>query len=238
MSNKAEYDHEAANYDKSRFSDSMGRHLDHMHKRILESLIDSSGKLVLEAGVGTGRFATWLAKKGFMMVGIDISRKMLKKTREKKRILNLNVELVMADVRFLPFREGVFDNCICINVMDHFSDVSAFFGQARKVLKSKGRLIFNFSNLQSLYLPLAMLVNSRSQAMFKSGKIWTRWQTFKEIKTLLLFNGFCIKGLRGCFIASGIPLGNNLFPIAKIVNVALEDSRFNIFSGSIFVSGQ
>jgi 2-polyprenyl-3-methyl-5-hydroxy-6-metoxy-1,4-benzoquinol methylase len=41
---------------------------------------------VLEAGIGTGRFATWLAKKGFSVVGIDISKEMLKKAKEKKRI--------------------------------------------------------------------------------------------------------------------------------------------------------
>jgi hypothetical protein len=40
MNQKAtEYDYEAANYDKGRFNDKMGRHLDYMHKKIVESLL-------------------------------------------------------------------------------------------------------------------------------------------------------------------------------------------------------
>jgi hypothetical protein len=46
----AEYDYEAADYDKSRFNDSVGRHLDYMHKKILRAFLDSSDKRLLEIG--------------------------------------------------------------------------------------------------------------------------------------------------------------------------------------------
>ena len=78
-----EYDLEALSYDKSRFCSRLGKHIDRMHKRIVESLLNSSGKTLLDVGVGTGRFATWLAERGFEVVGVDISREMLKKAKKK-----------------------------------------------------------------------------------------------------------------------------------------------------------
>ena len=69
-------------------------------------------KRILEAGVGTGRFAGPLQAKGFNVVGVDISARMLEKAREKK------VEnLFEADLRALPFRDHVFAQTISIHVL-------------------------------------------------------------------------------------------------------------------------
>lgn len=238
MNNKAEYDYEAANYDKSRFTDNMGRHLDYMHKKILVSLLDPSNKLLLEAGVGTGRFATWLAKKGFGVVGIDISREMLKKAKEKKEILNVDIGLILADIHSLPFRKGVFDSCICINVLDHVYDIGRFLKEARYVIKPKGSLIFNFSNPQSPYLPIAIVINLTKLALFKSGRIYSRWLTLREIDTLLSTTSFDINELRGCMIASPIPLAEKLVKVVQVMNSYLETSKFRLFCGSVFVKAQ
>ena len=237
MNHKAtEYDYEAANYDKSRFNDNMGRHLDYMHKKILESFINSSGKLVLEAGIGTGRFATWLAKKGFEVVGVDLSREMLKKAKEKKEILNVGLGLILADVHFLPFRKGVFDSCICINVMDHFSDINGFLRQVKHVIRSEGFFIFNFSNLRSIYLPIAIIINLRKRALFKG--VQSSWFTVSEVNALMSRDGFHVKRIKGCFIASRLPLGDRLVKIIQIINCSIENSRLQSFSGSLFVKAQ
>ena len=232
----AEYDYEAADYDKSRFSDNIGRHLDYMHKKILWSFINSSGKLVLEAGIGTGRFATWLAKKGFEVVGTDLSREMLKKAKKKKEILNVDIGLILADAHFLPFRKGLFDSCICINVMDHFSDVDGFLRQVKHVIRSKGYFIFNFSNLRSIYLPIAIIINLRKRALFKG--VQSSWFTIGEVNALMSRDGFDVKRIKGCFIASPMPLGNNLVKIIQMLNFSIENSRLQSFSGSLFVKAQ
>ncbi len=211
----------------------MGRHLDYMHKKILASFVDPSSKLVLEAGVGTGRFATWLARKGFDVVGIDLSKEMLKKAKEKKSLLNVDVRLVVADVHFLPFRAGLFDGCICINVMDHFSDIDAFLKQVKHVVMPRGYFIFNFSNLRSPYFPLAIVINFRKRAVFKN--IQTHWFTLDKIRALMQGVGFDVKKVKGCFVASSVPLGNKLVKVIEMVNFAIEDSWMRSFSGSLFV---
>jgi ubiquinone/menaquinone biosynthesis C-methylase UbiE len=236
MNHKAvEYDYEAANYDTSRFNDNMGQHLDHMHKRILASFIDPSSHLLLEAGVGTGRFATWLAKRGLEVVGVDISKEMLKKAKEKREISNVDVGLILADVHFLPFKKGAFDSCICINVIDHFPDINRFLRQVKHVVRSEGYFVFNFSNLQSLYLPIALIINSRKRAMFRSGKIQSSWLTLRDIDDMLLRNGFAVKEVKGCFIASPIPWGNFMIKLIQVINSSAENSRLRFFAGSQFV---
>jgi ubiquinone/menaquinone biosynthesis C-methylase UbiE len=232
----AEYDSEASSYDETRFSNKLGQHLDYMHKKILGSFINSSGKLVLEAGIGTGRFATWLAKKGFEVVGIDISREMLKKAKERKEILNADIGLALADAHFLPFRKGLFDNCICINVMDHFSDVDGFLRQVKHVIRSEGYFIFNFSNSRSIYLPIAIIINLRKRALFKS--VQSCWFTIGEVNALMSRDGFDVKRIKGCFIASPLPLGDKLVRIIQMINFSIENSRLQSFSGSLFVKAQ
>ncbi len=69
-------------------------------------------KRILEAGVGTGRFAAPLQAKGFDIVGVDISARMLEKAMEKK------VEnLFEADLCALPFRDHVFAQAISVHVL-------------------------------------------------------------------------------------------------------------------------
>jgi len=67
---------------------------------------------ILDAGVGTGRFAKPLQALGFEVVGIDISAGMLKKAVEKDA-----KNLLLGDVCFLPFTDSSFDAAISIHVL-------------------------------------------------------------------------------------------------------------------------
>jgi len=234
----AEYDYEASSYDKDRFVSKLGQHFDFMHKKIVGDFIHASENSVLDVGTGTGRFATWLAKKGFNVTGVDVSKEMLKRAKIKAQSTKKNVGVVLADMRFLPFRTGLFDSCVCINVIDHISNVNKFFQEVSCVLKPKGFFIFNFSNLQSLYLPIAAVINLKQKALFKGGKILSRWITAKEINSLMVNTGFAVEETRGCFIASPLPFGEKLVQIIQGINFALENSKLKPFSGSLFVKGQ
>jgi 2-polyprenyl-3-methyl-5-hydroxy-6-metoxy-1,4-benzoquinol methylase len=231
----AEYDSEAGDYDQSRFENKAGRHLDYVHKKILRELVGPYNNLILEAGIGTGRFGTWLAKKGFNVVGIDVSKGMLNKCKEKKKALGIDIELIVADVHFLPFKKKSFDTCICVNVMDHLSNTGDFFDQVKGIMNEKGHFIFNFSNMQSIYLPFALVINFKKQALFKKTKINSKWSTLRKISFELNAHNFSINETRGCFVASIIPLGEFITKIIAVINFLSEDSFLKNFSGSIFV---
>jgi SAM-dependent methyltransferase len=109
-------------------------------KRLMETLsaeIIGYTKL-LDVGAGTGRLARPLQDAGFEVVGIDISRKMAGKAREKGV-----KQLLLADARFLPFKSGVFDGAICVHVLHLISDWRKALQEICRVSRSA---LFSLSN--------------------------------------------------------------------------------------------
>jgi len=74
-------------------------------------------RLILDVGVGTGRFAEPLQNRGFEVVGVDISSKMLRKAINKK-VKNL----ILADARDLPFSDFSFDSSISVHALHLITD--------------------------------------------------------------------------------------------------------------------
>jgi ubiquinone/menaquinone biosynthesis C-methylase UbiE len=72
---------------------------------------------ILDVGVGTGRLAEPLQKTGFEVVGIDISRRMMSKAKEKGL-----QDLLLADARFIPFKDKTFDVAISVHVLHLISE--------------------------------------------------------------------------------------------------------------------
>jgi SAM-dependent methyltransferase len=83
-------------------------------KRLIETLTNELDDClrILDLGVGAGRFSEPLQRVGFDVVGIDISRKMTDKAKEK------NVkDLLLADARSIPFKDKTFDATISIHLL-------------------------------------------------------------------------------------------------------------------------
>jgi SAM-dependent methyltransferase len=83
-------------------------------KRLIETLTTElfECRKILDLGVGTGRFSGPLQKSGFEVAGIDISRKMTSKAKEK------NVkDLLLADARYIPFKDKAFDITISVHLL-------------------------------------------------------------------------------------------------------------------------
>jgi SAM-dependent methyltransferase len=95
----------------------------------LESVLDTR-EAVLDAGVGTGRFALPLQAKGFRVVGVDLSPRMLEKAREKSV-----ADLVRGDLRALPFRDLMFGAAISIHVLHLISDWRAALAEIGRVTR-------------------------------------------------------------------------------------------------------
>jgi len=87
---------------------------DETWKAVIEAVAGAldKEKRILEAGVGTGRLAAPLQAKGFNIIGVDISARMLEKAREKRV-----EDLLEADLCALPFRDHVFAQTISVHVL-------------------------------------------------------------------------------------------------------------------------
>ncbi|MGD1055261.1 MAG: class I SAM-dependent methyltransferase [Nitrososphaerales archaeon] len=89
-------------------------------------------RTVIDAGVGTGRFAKPLQEMGFDVVGVDVSPGMLAKAREK------GVKgLVLADLHGLPARDEAFDAAVVVHVLHLVRDWRAVTKEVGRVCKKK-----------------------------------------------------------------------------------------------------
>jgi SAM-dependent methyltransferase len=98
-----------------------------------------AGRWVLDAGCGAGRFldAAAAGSKG-EIVGVDISSAI--DAAKDNLAGHDNVHFVQASIYELPFREGTFDYCYCIGVIQHTPDTRASLHSIARVVKPGGRI--------------------------------------------------------------------------------------------------
>jgi ubiquinone/menaquinone biosynthesis C-methylase UbiE len=100
--------------------------------KIKKILLRDACRSIVEVGVGTGRVAKPLQERGFEIVGLDISKGMLLKAREKGIF-----KLVMADADSLPLRQKSFDAAILAHVLQIFENPSEVFDKIVGVVKKE-----------------------------------------------------------------------------------------------------
>jgi SAM-dependent methyltransferase len=101
-------------------------------------LDDLSGKLVLDAGCGVGRFAEIVQRYGGEYVGLDYSLAIDAASANVGRLEH--VHLVQADLLQLPFASDTFDLVFSLGVLHHTPDPRRAFGALPRVLKPGGSL--------------------------------------------------------------------------------------------------
>jgi ubiquinone/menaquinone biosynthesis C-methylase UbiE len=77
----------------------------------------SENDVCLDCGCGTGLLINQLFNKAKLIVGVDFSLGMLKKAKEKFRDKE-KVELMLADINFLPFVNEAFDKIFSFTVVE------------------------------------------------------------------------------------------------------------------------
>jgi SAM-dependent methyltransferase len=114
-------------------------------RRMLDAARISASERILDIGCGCGgstRDAARLAASG-MVLGVDLSRRMLDRARERSRAEALtNVQFEQADAQVHPFDEGTFDMAISRFGVMFFSDPVAAFANIGRALRPGGRVSF------------------------------------------------------------------------------------------------
>ncbi len=99
---------------------------------------------VLDVGCGGGHLTNYLAKKGHLVSGVDLSEQSLaiaKKCDETK-----SVEYKRATGYELPYPDGIFDAVCAMDLLEHVEKPTQVVAEASRVLKKGGLFFFHTVN--------------------------------------------------------------------------------------------
>jgi len=155
------FENYARRYDQESFTQGTAGECDFIEREI------NSGKStrILDIGCGTGRHSIELARRGYNVVGVDLSESQLERAEEKAAEARAQVVFLKCDARNLPFSHE-FDLAIMLcegafPLMETDEMNFQILDNAAEALKRKGKLIFTTLNgLFPLFHSVKDFVNS------------------------------------------------------------------------------
>ena len=149
-------------------------------------------KLLLEIGVGSGRNAKPLLEKiKVRLVGLDLTREMLKTARTKLLAQRQPFDLILADAEHLPFAAGTFDAILCMSTMHYFAEQENTLEDYGHLLKKGG--IFIYGDLSSHEADNQRFFEMLERTVSKAHK---RYYKASEMKRLLETHGFRVSRMK------------------------------------------
>jgi SAM-dependent methyltransferase len=125
-------------------------------------LIDlAPGARVADLGCGSGVFTNLLRQRGYDVVGLDISPKLVALGRTKYP----GLELIEGDVEALPFADATLDGVLLSGLVHHLPDPSRCAAEVFRVLRPGGRFVaFDPNRLN----PFMYLYRDRSSPFYSA----------------------------------------------------------------------
>jgi tRNA (uracil-5-)-methyltransferase TRM9 len=179
---------------------------------------------ILDIGCGNGRNLLFFAKRGFEVYGLDFSKEMIEQAKEmfkKNKIEIKEKQLIVADMKNIPFKNESFDYIISVASFHHLpkKDHQEAIKEIKRVLKKNGECIisvwnkYSFKRIGFWFCPKEVFIDWKKKEIeeVKVGnetkrkelvRIYKRYYylfSYEEMKDLLLKNGFEIKKSSGRF---------------------------------------
>lgn len=153
--------------------------------------------LICDLATGTGDSALVILKKGFHVIGVDISLEMLSRTG--KKIGKKRFSPLCASAYTLPFKDDTFDALTCAFGIRNMHATDMALSEIYRIIKKGGKAIFlEFSMPEGFFLHLYRFYLCKIMpniARFFSNKeaydyLWSSIETFPKPKKFeeLLFN--------------------------------------------------
>lgn len=150
---------------------------------------------VLELGCGSGRYLTRLVRECKKIVGVDISKTVIKiassdTSKEKTKTL----EFVLTDIIKIPFRDESLDKVYCIDVLEHIPDDFNVMRETYRLLREGGEVLLYVPcrNPLSLGWIISKLTNQYPWYPGDKEAGHVHRYTTKDIKKIIRKSGFNI----------------------------------------------
>jgi ubiquinone/menaquinone biosynthesis C-methylase UbiE len=102
----------------------------------------------LEPGIGTGRIAIPIVKRGYAYTGVDISENMLNELRQKLSRESHRLTLINASATNLPFADHAFDVVLTVHLLHLIPDWQQALAEIRRVLKPGGLYLYSHGRVK------------------------------------------------------------------------------------------
>jgi SAM-dependent methyltransferase len=119
---------------------------------------------VLDLCCGQGRHSLELSRRGFNVVGLDLSETLLKASLENAQKDRLSVEFIRADMREIPFEnefDGIFNFYTAFGYFEKDEDNQAVLDAVGRALKPGGRFLLDYPSLEG------RMLNWKTQEFFE-----------------------------------------------------------------------
>ena len=122
-----------------------GRFTRKFQNRLISNIIFRENQNILDVACGTGSLLTSLHKqKPINGFGIDVADQMIKNAV----VNNPTMEFHVSGCETIPFQKETMDIITVCAAYHHFPDVAAFAKEAKRVLKTRGKIY-----IAEIYLP-------------------------------------------------------------------------------------
>lgn len=145
---------------------------------------------ILEVAPGPGYLSVELAKLGFKVVGLDISKSFVEMGRANAQAANVPVDLRLGNASEMPLPDDTFDFVICRAAFKNFSEPARAIQEMYRVLKPAGQALI--IDLRRDAPPEAVDAEIRRMRVNALNAIMTKW-TFQSF---LLKNAYTAQEIR------------------------------------------
>lgn len=227
------YDEIAEIYDH-RYDRDRGRiYYSHISRQVMEQ-IPEGGRL-LDLGCGTGLFVRRYVAAGGWAVGLDISRGMIRKARDRC----VNSQFTVGDAQCLPFAACSFDAVSSLLAFSYVKEPEMMLKEAFRVLRPGGALVVCTlgKNLFTSGLPAIYTIGEAMKIRrVGMGAFDERYYTEREMEDLFQSAGFSEVNVKRCSFAH-INLADPFYDLAKRMEPFVE-KRIPYFAYNICASGK
>lgn len=119
--------------------------------------VEWSDTEVLDLGCAGGFMAEALAARGARVTGIDPAEEAIAAARDHANRLGLDIQYDIGVGENLPYDENRFDRVVCVDVLEHVSDLKAVIREVARVLRPGG--VFLYDTINRNWLSRMVVVN-------------------------------------------------------------------------------
>ena len=166
----------------------------------------SPGSRALDIGSGAGSASVELARRGFTVDAIDVSEKMVLRTRQRAlgSRLETRISASIGDIHHLPFPDRSFDLVIALGVLPWLPRIAEPLEEVARVLRRGGVLVITvdhrwgasrlFGRLTSvvLYARKALVEGWKQKRLPRksNNELFSRTHSIKDLDVAIVSSGF------------------------------------------------